>query len=247
MTKLIRADMIRMFRSKTLRLMMLLFAGLIVLESAIVNTDDIEEGEQVFSSVIFGMGSMLLPMFVSIGICLIIGAEFTSGGIRNKMSVGHKRESIYGSWLICSFAITLAMTVVLVIASFASALIFGIGVSDINVKATVINLLVMTVCHLSFTAVIVLFCTLFTGVKSVAVAFIYNETTMIIFSLLGETFKENDEVYKFVCRFFIQAQIKFYTTAEITDTPWLTALCGGSLGVLATVAGIVSFKRKDLK
>ena len=202
MTKLIRADMIRMFRSKTLRLMMLLFAGLIVLESAIVTGDDVEEGEQLFSSVIFGMGSMLLPMFVGIGICLIIGAEFTSGGIRNKMAVGHKRESIYGSWLICSLVITLAMTVILVVTSFASALIFGIDVSDINVKATVINLLVMTACDLGFTAVIVLFCTLFTGVKGVAVAFIYNETIMMIFAMLGEVYNTS-EVYKLVCRFFM--------------------------------------------
>ncbi len=246
MTKLIRADMIRMFRSRTLRLMMLLFAGLIFLESAIVKTDDIEEGEHIFSSVIFGMGSMLLPMFVSVGICLIIGAEFTSGGIRNKMTVGHKRESIYGSWLICSFVITLAMTVILVIASFASALVFGIDMSDTNAKATVINLLVMLVCDMGFTAIIVMFAALFTGVKSVAVAFIYNESTMMIFAMLGEVYK-NSEVYKLVCRFFIQAQNGFYSTIQTTDTPWLTALCSGSLGVLATVAGIVSFKRKDLK
>lgn len=246
MTKLIRADMIRMFRSRVLRLMMLLFAGLIVLESAIVTGDDVEAGENLFSSVIFGMGSMLLPMFVSVGICLIIGAEFTSGGIRNKMTVGHKRESIYGSWLICSLAITLAMTVILVIASFASALVFGIDMSDTNAKATVINLLVMLVCDMGFTAIIVMFAALFTGVKSVAVAFIYNETTMMIFAMLGEVYK-NSEVYKLVCRFFIQSQTKFYTTLQMTDTPWLTALCSGSLGVLATVAGIVSFKRKDLK
>ncbi len=246
MTKLMRADMIRMFRSRVLRLMMLLFAGLIFLESAVVTGDDVEAGEHLFSSVIFGMGSMLLPMFVSIGICLIIGAEFTSGGIRNKMTVGHKRESIYGSWLICSFAITLAMIVILVVSSFAAALIFGIDISDTNVKATVINLLVMTVCDLSFTAIIVFFATLFTGVKSVAVAFIYNETTMMIFGLLGEVYKKS-EGYKLVCRFFIQSQTNFYTTIEITDTPWLTALCSASLGIVVTVAGIVSFKNKDLK
>jgi hypothetical protein len=91
-----------------------------------------------------------------------------------------------------------------------------------------------------------LFSTLFTGFKSVAVAFIYNESTMMIFGIVGEVYK-NNEVYKLVCRFFIQAQMNFYTTAEITDTPWLTALCSGSLGILATLAGIVSFKRKDLK
>ena len=244
MTKLIRADIIRMFRSKTLRLMMLLFAGLIALESLIVRGED-AKGQ--FSSIIFGMGAVLLPMFVSIGICLVISSEFNNGGIRNKMTVGHKRERIYGSWLVCSCVVTFAMIVVLIAASFASALVFGIDMSDVKADALIINLLVMAACDLGFTAVIVLFCTLFTGTKSVAVAFIYNETTMMIFALLGETFKENDEVYKFVCRFFIQAQTKFYTTAEVTDTPWLTALCGLSLGVLATVAGIVSFKQKDLK
>ena len=246
MIKLLRADMIRMFRSRVLRLMMLLFAGLFFLESAIATVDNVQEVENAFSSVIFGMGSVLLPMFVSIGICLIIGGEFTSGGIRNKMTVGHKRESIYGSWLICSLVITLAMTVVLVIASFASALVFGIDMSDTNAKATVINLLVMLVCDMGFTAIIVMFATLFTGVKSVAVAFIYNETTMMIFAMLGEVYN-NSEFYKLVCRFFIQAQTKFYTTFQMTDTPWLTALCSASLGVVATIAGIVSFRRKDLK
>ena len=246
MIKLLRADMIRMFRSRILHLMMLLFAGLFFLESAITSGDNVEAGENAFSSVIFGMGSVLLPMFVSIGICLIIGGEFTSGGIRNKMSVGHKRESIYGSWLICSFVITLAMVMVLVAASFLAALIFGIDMSDTNIKSTVINLLVMTACDLGFTAVIVFFAALFTGVKSVAVAFIYNETTMMIFALVGEVYK-NNEVYKLVCRFFIQAQNGFYSTIQTTDTPWLTALCSASLGVVATIAGIVSFRRKDLK
>ncbi|MCR5479828.1 MAG: ABC transporter permease [Ruminococcus sp.] len=246
MIKLLRADMIRVFRSRILHLMMLLFAGLLFLESAVTSGDNVQEGENAFSSVIFGMGSVLLPMFVSIGICLIIGAEFTSGGIRNKMSVGHKRESIYGSWLICSFVITLAMVMVLVAASFLAALVFGIDVSDTNIKSTVINLLVMTACDLGFTAVIVFFAALFTGVKSVAVAFIYNETTMMIFAMLGEVYK-NSEVYKLVCRFFIQAQNGFYSTIQTTDTPWLTALCSASLGVAATIAGIVSFRSKDLK
>ena len=248
MTKLIRADMIRMFKARTMHMMMLLFAGLMLFEGWISSGEDAQSGSHMFSAIIFGMGSMLLPMFVSIGICLIIGSEFTNGGIRNKMTVGHTRQAIYGSWLICSFVITLAMTAVLIISSFAAALIFGgnIVIDDISVKALVINLLVMTVCDLGFTAVIVLFCTLFTGYKSVAVAFIYNEVTMMIFSILGETFQKSS-AYKLLTRFFIQAQMKFYTATEVTDSPALTALCGASLGIVATIAGIVSFRNQDFK
>ncbi len=248
MTKLIRADMIRMFRTRAMHLMMLLFAGLMILEGWIASGEDVESEGHVFSSIIFGMGSMLLPMFVSIGICLIIGAEFNNGGIRNKMTVGHTRQGIYGSWLICSFVITLVMEAVLIVSSLAAGFIFGknIDISDISVKALVINILVMTVCTLSFTALIVLFCTLFTGYKSVAVAFIYNEALMMIFSLMGELFKSS-EGYKLASRFFIQAQMKFYTAIEVTDSPWLTVLCSGSLGIAATIAGIVSFRRQDMK
>lgn len=248
MTKLLRADMIRMFRTRAMHMMMMLFAGFIILEGWISSGEDVESEGHMFSSIIFGMGSMLLPMFVSIGICLIIGAEFTGGGIRNKMTVGHTRQGIYGSWLICSFVITLAMEAILIVSSFAAACIFGknIDISDINVKALVINLLVMTVCILSFTAVIVLFCALFKGYKSVAVAFIYNEATMMIFSMLGEMYKTS-EGYKLASRFFIQAQMKFYTATEVTDSPWLTVLCSGVLGIAATIAGIVSFRHQDMK
>ena len=41
MIKLLRADMIRMFRSRILHLMMLLFAGLFFLESAIATVDNV--------------------------------------------------------------------------------------------------------------------------------------------------------------------------------------------------------------
>lgn len=247
MTKLLRADLIRMFRSRVLRLMMLLFAGLLLFEGWVSTGEDIDAEGHIFSDIIFGMGSMLLPLFVSIGICLIIGAEFTSGGIRNKMTVGHTRQSIYGSWLICSFAITLVMLAILIVSSFIAALIFSkITLDGVSAKAVVINLLVMTACNLGFTAIIVLFCTLFTGYKSVAVAFIYNDAMMMIFSILGETYRDS-EGYKLTCRFFIQAQMKFYTATEVTDSPWLTALCGASLGIAATIAGIVSFRNQDLK
>ena len=69
---------------------------------------------------------------------------------------------------------------------------------------------------------------------------------MMIFSLMGELFKSS-EGYKLASRFFIQAQMKFYTATEVTDSPWLTVLCSGVLGIAATIAGIVSFRHQDLK
>ena len=73
------------------------------------------------------------------------------------------------------------------------------------------------------------------------------ETEQMLALSAQDQVHKTSEGYKLASRFFIQAQMKFYTATEVTDSPWLTVLCSGVLGIAATIAGIVSFRNQDLK
>ena len=100
MSKLLRADLSVLFRSK-------LFYGMIALCIFLPTVTNLavylsEPGASLL------VPSVTLTMFLSIFVGIFIGgltlilisAEFTSGEIRNKLIMGHKRSNIFFSWII---------------------------------------------------------------------------------------------------------------------------------------------------
>lgn len=245
MSKLIRADIFRNFRTRAFFIILLIEIGVVSILFMVNTEETIEAGADLFSSSFFGFGTTLLPMLVGTVVCFGISSEFASGAVRNKLAVGHKRTSVYASWLVCSFVLTLTLSAIYTAASFVAAPIFSVSFAAVNAKAIIINLTILIVQMLSFSSLVVLICIIAPGYKSIAIMFVYNETLMIVLTMAGEM-NRNSEAIKLINRFFIQGQFSL-NGIEATSKPWLSVLCTCSLAVIATIAGVVSFKKKDLK
>lgn len=72
-----------------------------------------------------------LPKFVALFTCLHIGKDFSSGFVRNKITAGHSRTSIFFSYMFTQIAATVAFCIVYVSFALLGLLITGIGV-DLN-------------------------------------------------------------------------------------------------------------------
>lgn len=70
-----------------------------------------------------------LPKFIALFTCLHIGKDFSDGIVRNKITGGHSRTSIFFSYLISQFAATVALCIVYICFAMLGLLITGIGVN----------------------------------------------------------------------------------------------------------------------
>lgn len=103
MTKLIRADFARMFKTLSFWLCGAFSTAFILwfffLEYCSKHSAAGKLGTLAFSSI----SSFILMFFASIFAALFVGTDYLNGTIRNKISIGHSRASIYFSNLIiCS-------------------------------------------------------------------------------------------------------------------------------------------------
>lgn len=100
MTKLIRADLARMFKTKPFWI-----CGAICVVSVFGNFllryFYADELVQFLGNCAF-VGSFYITEFAAVFSALFLGADYSNGTIRNKMTVGHGRRSIYFSNLITS-------------------------------------------------------------------------------------------------------------------------------------------------
>ena len=70
-----------------------------------------------------------LPKFIALFACLHIGKDFSNGFVRNKITGGHSRTSIFFSYMITQIAATVAFCVVYICFALLGLLITGLGVN----------------------------------------------------------------------------------------------------------------------
>lgn len=70
-----------------------------------------------------------LPKFVALFTCLHIGKDFSDGIVRNKVTAGHSRTSIFFSYIISQIAATVVLCLVYICFALLGLLITGIGVN----------------------------------------------------------------------------------------------------------------------
>ena len=102
MSRLLCADMSRIFRAKNFYCGML-GSALLAVVFVILNRED-----NVFASIPESAALLILPIFLGSVIALNISTEFTSGAIRNKLIIGHSRLNILLSWSVCFVLAALA-------------------------------------------------------------------------------------------------------------------------------------------
>lgn len=70
-----------------------------------------------------------LPKFVALFTCLHIGKDFSDGIVRNKITAGHSRTSIFFSYILTQIAATVALCIVYISFALLGLLVTGIGVN----------------------------------------------------------------------------------------------------------------------
>ena len=134
MSRLLRADFSRMFKSLVFKLGILFsaaFAVVMVVARYIdfkVNADIYAQYEDLSlnaNDFIFA-GGFFIVFMVAVFMGLFVGADYSDGTIRNKLMIGHRRSSIYFANYVTCYAATLIFNFVYIITVFVLSLImFG--------------------------------------------------------------------------------------------------------------------------
>ncbi len=125
MRKLLSANFIRLFRSQVFWVLEAACAitGASIYLLAVINTREIGELWYLNNgNYYFFLGVIYIGFVMAVFSGFYIGVEYSDGTIRNKLTVGHSRESIYLANMIVSFAAGLLFTVTHIAASLCIGL-----------------------------------------------------------------------------------------------------------------------------
>lgn len=240
MSKLLNADISRIFKSKSLYYGMIITALLSVI-FVLLNKED-----NAFTSIPEGGALLILPIFIGAVIALNISTEFTSGAIRNKLIIGHSRVNIILSWAICFTLVTILFFAVYETAAFVSALLLSYDLSAVHGDNIVKNLLLVFILVLSNIFMSMLVCVIIEDVRSVAVMFLI-QFSLMLFSTLGYEALAGNETAELIFRFFPQGQLESLSVLTAPDKPLLTVVCAVISGAAMLILTIVYFRKHDMK
>lgn len=113
MTKLIRANIYKLIKSKIFYVSVIFTALFSAYICAVNYSMSIQESEyRLYINDSFFTMYMILPFVLSIFSSLFTGAEYGNGALRNKIACGHTRGSIYFSNLILNIIFTLFLAII---------------------------------------------------------------------------------------------------------------------------------------
>lgn len=240
MSKLLNADISRIFRSKSLYYGIVISAMLAVI-FVLLNKED-----NAFTSIPEGGALLILPVFIGAVVALNVSTEFTSGAIRNKLIIGHSRINIILSWSICFTLVTILFFAVYETAAFVSASMLSYDLSAVHVGNVIKNLLLVFILILGNIFLSLLVCVIIEDVRSVAVMFLIQFALMLFSTLGGEALEEN-KTAELIFRFFPQGQLTKLNVQTAPDKPFLTVVCAVISGAVMLILSIVYFRKHDMK
>lgn len=235
------------------------------------------EGYEVGLEEIIFMYTAFIGIVISIFCSIFIGTDYSDGTIRNKMLIGHSRSAIYFSNLItCSISsilMCIAYIIPMLILGFALVGGFVENISIVLLRllcsivliiafSALFNLVSMLINSKAISAIVCLlsmFILLFGGIyiesslsqPEVYPGYVYIEN--------GETISEEEtpnphylrgtkrEVYEFLNDFLPGGQSMQIKDVSDIKHMGLLELYSGIIIVVATGAGVIFFRRKDLK
>lgn len=286
MSKLLKGDFIRLFKSKIFWLgvtFMFAFAGFVVYNRWI-EMCKYPDYYDYTDSILF-VGAMYIGIVIAVVIGSFIGADYKNGTIRNKFIIGHSRLSMYLSNLIICAAASMIMHSVWLIVFFAAEKLGLIRGFETSYTKIISSVLISFLPIAAFAAIFVMICTLIISKSAGSVTVLVLSFVMLIGVVTiesrlsapeyyepysytytnedGEIIEENFEgeknpfyttgtkrkIYEFLYDFLPNGQI-----AQIADMESTTAgkielfsLYSLSLITVTTAAGIILFRKKDLK
>lgn len=191
-----------------------------------------------------GLGAPISFLF-SIFISIFISTEFNNGTIKNIITKGYKRKTIYFSKLIVSCISSVLFLYIFLIFSFINGFInYGIGnINDKLLYTTFIFFIYQTFIHISISAVFTMFSMLF---KNIIVSLC---SCLFILPMFTSMFQFIDiftssNLYSY----WISYQSSVFNTLEIVETDLIRGLSISSFYlIISTLIGIYFFKKCDIK
>ncbi len=178
MSKLLRADFVRMFKSKIFWagvFCMAGYAGLLVFTSW--SAMQTAPGYYCFADDIFLVGAMYISIVIAVFVGIFIGEDYSSGTIRNKHIMGHSRTAMYLSDLITCSTASVIMHIAFIVVIIGSSVFGIIGKSRTSIENMAKIVLITAFSVVSISAMILLISMLIPK-KSAGVV------TAMIFSIL---------------------------------------------------------------
>lgn len=247
MSKLIHAEIHRVLKSKLLYILLFISA---FIGAASVFTVSLEADE---NSAVFLVTSGNLVMFMTMfqalfagGISiLLIASEFSSGVIRNKLIMGHKRRDILLSWTVIYTIVTILDFAVIIAAFFITLAASGADFSGVEAECVIGNILLLLLFMVKFQMFSLLMVCIYSDQKTAVIVYLLSNMTMLPIILLS--YSGNSGLTQFFSRFFLGGFVNNFSLNEKTDKPWLTAFCLILLSLLYLYLANAYFKKKDLK
>ena len=152
MIKLLYADFSRIIKNKLFWLCLLVMVGLPLYAVGVRYYDYFIAHETIWETAdgLWFVGGIYVAVIQAIFISLFIGAEFSEGTIRNKLTVGHTRSAIYFSNLITCSAVSLFYHLIYIIVLFgAGSLLLKSWDTPVKTLMILTALSLMTVIALS--------------------------------------------------------------------------------------------------
>lgn len=249
MNKLVFADIPRVLRSKILY-GILAFAAFTGIASVITALWEANDKTLLFSaasnSLVFFL-SILLPVFSGGLSVLLIANEFSSGIIRNKLIMGHKRSQILFAWGFIYSLFTILTFILFSGVFFVTLLVVGTDFTGVDFGIVSINLLIILMFALKFQTLSFLMVCIYPDEKTAAITFLLNSLTIVPLMLVSLADKQSG-IERFLSRIILFG----YTSNDFTLTtapnkPWLTILLIAVLSIVYMCLALILFKRKEIK
>lgn len=290
MSKLLRGDFIRLFKSKIFWLCVIAMFVIAVMmvygvwsnKQELLQAFPDSDPEVPPDHTLLEGAMIYVGIAISVLVGIFVGTDYRSGTIRNKHIMGHSRVAMYFSNLIICFTAAFIMHITYIAVIIGSS---AVGITDdfwMSSEEILIKILVSTCSVLAMTSVILLLCMLISSrTASTVIALVLSLAAILaaqnIHNILyddlfvqvtqpdGTTsyekaYPDDDpstkrKILRFVSDYFPENQLyqmQNGTPGRTSDGPLkpnkeVFPLYSLSLIALSTTAGILVFRRKDLK
>lgn len=276
MLKLLRANYMRLWKDKIFLFSAVLMFLYGILIQVVHYLDNINESAGWTLDFGFFTYTMAAAVLLSIVNALYIGCEYSDGTMRNKISVGHNRGSIYlsnlivsisaGALLCASYALSAIPSGYMLLGGFTSepsAVLMYVGLSLLLISVfsaifTIIGMLCHNKAYTVACCILCVFLLIFLGVHIFAAlnepeyydGYSYTENGVTI----TEEKERNSnyltgtkrEIYEFMQDFTPGGQLIQVSNMNAED-PAMLAVYNCIILVAVTCCGLIVFRRRDLK
>lgn len=164
MNKLLSAEFVRLFKSLIFKLGAVVSAGFGIF-AVLVRWLDIKKNAEIYAQLsieysnadgLIFAGGIYIEFVIAVFIGIFVGTEYSDGTIRNKLTVGHTRGSIYLSKLIVCAAADIMMHILYILVVLAMGKVFLDGTA-MEAAQILRFAVVSTTAVLALTALLLLF------------------------------------------------------------------------------------------